>query len=395
MPSLLFPFPTRAWMRSDGVTSFKRRAEMPRLFGITVLIHREMSKLVVRLSSLPDGIVFHLLSFLLDDIKSFVRFSAVSRQWNTHLESFVRDFSFDDESLSPSTILESLESQYVPKIGTFHYTYFPEKPYRGGEPCRKVVDFATSRFVNNLSLNFNHAAGWAGGGHHVGGLACPSLKTLRLNGCFLGKTFSCPTVTSMHLENCCLDHIDLLPACPNLKELCLVDPAFCFFVARIMKAEPKLVRLSLEYKKPSMWWGTSKISAPGLEYFRFVVDHCVKNVEHFPEVDFPSLQCAVIDVAHPVTRVDQIKKNNNSLFELLQGLHKAEYLSLSPSVIQALSTIPGMIKRQPSPFTRLKTLALLENPVDVDFLHIPANALVYLLGGSTSATLQLPSKREG
>ncbi|KAJ4851011.1 hypothetical protein Tsubulata_024147, partial [Turnera subulata] len=360
-----------------------------------------------RLSSLPEDIVLHILSFLLQDTKSFVRFSAVSRQWNTHLESFVRDFFFDDESLSPSAILESLESQYVPKIGTFHFSYFPEKPYRGEETYDKVIDFATSRFVNNLSLNSNHAAGWAGG-HHMGGLACPSLKTLRLNGCVLGETFSCPTVTSMHLENCLIEGLNLSYACPNLKELCLVDPNYSYICGMIIEAGPKLVRLSVEYKRPYDAFGISMISAPGLEYFRFVVDHSV-DMEYFPAVDdFPCLHTAVIDA--PIGRFNLIKNNQKlskklrrkqerfciSLFKLLEWLHKAEYLSLSPTVIQVLSMVPNIMERHSSPFTRLKALTLLENPVDggADFLHIPENALCYLLGGSTSAKLQLPSKRE-
>ncbi|KAJ4851014.1 hypothetical protein Tsubulata_024155 [Turnera subulata] len=239
-----------------------------------------------RLSSLPDDIVLHILPFL-DETKSFVRFSAVSKQWKAHLSSRSRDFFFD-ESLSPSHILSN--------------------PWK-------------ARF-NGILRN---------------GLACPSLKTLSLNRCSLGNIFSFPTVT-----------------------------------------RPKLVRLSVEYKRPSKW-GITKISAPGLEYFSFVVDHSVE-IEYFPAVDdFPSLQCAVIDAAHPTGRFDLIE-----IIKFLRGLHNAEYLSLSPTLIQALSMVPGIIERQPSPFARLKTLTLLENP-GVDFLHIPDNALVYLLGGSTSA----------
>ncbi|KAJ4847098.1 hypothetical protein Tsubulata_024170 [Turnera subulata] len=375
-----------------------------------------------RLSSLPGDIVLHILSFL-DGTKSFVRFSAVSKQWITHLSSLSRDFFFDDESLSPSAILESLESQYVPKIGTFHYTYFPPKQYRR-EPYEQVIDFAASRFVNNLTLDFNYAAGWPG--HLMGVLACPSLKTLRLNRCFLDHTFSFPTVTIMHLENCYVERFDVHLACPNLKELCLVDLYHPHISGMIIKAGPKLVRLSVEYKRPgqnllveSTYYaapkvrGIAKISAPRLEYFRFVVEHSV-DMNYFPEVDFPSLQCAVIDAAHPTGRIDLIKNNQKlskklrgerrkqnrfciSLLKLLQGLRNAEYLSLSPTLIQALSMLPGIIEQafQSSPFAGLKTLTLLENPVDMDFLHIPANALVYLLGGSTSATLQLPCKREG
>ncbi|KAJ4823053.1 hypothetical protein Tsubulata_027789 [Turnera subulata] len=352
-----------------------------------------------RLSSLPDDIVLHILSFFLKDTKSFVRFSAVSRQWNTHLESFVRDFFFDDESLSPSAILEFLESQDVPKIGTFHLSFRPPQKCRGEASYGKVIDFATSRFVNNLAVNFNYDRRYGKVWNTVlwKGLACPSLKTLRLSCCSLGDTFSFPTVTTMHLENCSIQRFDLFLACPILKELCLVDPDFYLLRGKTMKPGAKLVRLSVEYNRPT-WWGITKISAPGLEYFRFVVDHGV-DMEYFPVVDFPSLQCAVIDAAHPMGIFDLIKNNQKlskklrgerrkqnrfciTLFKLLQGLHKAEYLSLSPAVIQVLSMLPNIIERHSSPFARLKTLALLENPVDMDVLPIPANALVYLLGGS-------------
>ncbi|KAJ4823052.1 hypothetical protein Tsubulata_027787, partial [Turnera subulata] len=239
------------------------------------------------LSSLPDDIELHILPFL-DETKSFVRFSAVSKQWKAHL----------------------------------------------AEPYGKIIEFATSRFVNNLTVNFKYVLGF--NGLLRNGLACPSLKTLRLNRCSLGNTFSFPTVTSMHLENCCLDRIDLLLACPNLKELCLVDTVFDLLGEKNLKAGPKLVRLSVEYKRPSKW-GITKISAPGLEYFSFVVDHSVE-IEYFPAVDdFPSLQCAVIDAAHPTGRFDLIE-----IIKFLRGLHNTEYLSLSPTLIQSVNHLPSL-----------------------------------------------------
>ncbi|KAJ4851015.1 hypothetical protein Tsubulata_024157 [Turnera subulata] len=369
---------------------------------------------------LPDDIVLHILSFL-DDAKSLVRTSAISSQWKTRWSSHSRDLFFD-ESFSASAMLEilsALESQYVPKIGTFHFSHIPQYNRSISLLYDKVIKFAASRFVNNLTFNINHDVGskhypYAKACSYIfsAGVvrACPSLKTLRLNGCSLGYISLFPAVTSMHLESCYLFDLDLSRACPNLKELCLVDPKVWGPDGRGIKAGQNLVRLSLEYKSPSIRWKrrSFKISAPGLEYFRLEVDHR-DDMEYIPLVDFPSLQCAVIDAAHPTERIDLIENNQNlsnrklrrerrkqnSLFRLLQGLRKVKYLSLSPTSIQGLSMLPDRLERQPSPLARLKTLTLLENPVEVDFLHIPANVLIYLLGGSTSATLQLPCKREG
>ncbi|KAJ4829367.1 hypothetical protein Tsubulata_039937, partial [Turnera subulata] len=87
-----------------------------------------------------------------------------------------------------------------------------------------------------------------------------------------------------------------------------------------------------------------EIRVAGLEDFTLL--HNSSGYVRFPSVDFPALKHAV-------------------------GLHNAEFVSLSYSIIQTLSMVPGILEDQPSPFRRLKSLTL-ELTSDLKHWQIPA-----------------------
>ncbi|KAJ4851087.1 hypothetical protein Tsubulata_016162 [Turnera subulata] len=137
-----------------------------------------------------------------------------------------------------------------------------------------------------------------------------------------------------------------------------------------------------------------EILAPGLEDFTLL--HNSSTYARFPLVDFPALKHAVVDASKP----NYLQEHQP------EGIHNAEFISLSYSVIQTLAMVPGILEDQPSPFRGLKSLTLKmtsdlkhwqrqkkkkKKTAKVDKRHwqIPAKVVTYLLSGSPAGSADL------
>ncbi|KAJ4826779.1 hypothetical protein Tsubulata_034764 [Turnera subulata] len=245
--------------------------------------------------------------------------------------------------------------------------------------------------------------------------ASRSLKTLSLLNCHLPEQrFRLPaTVTVLHAERCLFEDgnhgmmlFDFNTISPGLEELTIVN---CDFVGegRILPWLPgtevldvkivggsKLASLTIECNKLDRrrYCTPIKITAPVLTSFRVVV-HVLR--EGIVSVDFPSLKNAVVDFFDSKETnfpgcSDQEERNRvcANLCRLLQGLHNSESVSLSSTVIKALNAAPGMLKENPSPLVRLKSLKVggVDNP-EGSLPYLSSEVEGYLLGGSPGAEL--------
>ncbi|KAJ4822420.1 hypothetical protein Tsubulata_048177 [Turnera subulata] len=357
-----------------------------------------------RWSKLPEDILEKIVSSL--DVKSMVRVSSLtksSRQlkklWPPFYPSIALDFS-----PCPSSHTDHYGS-FFPKLR--HYTKLNklELHCRRQDKVRKItskinlgkiIEFATTLYVDHIVFT---ASGFTIPNQMF---SCNSLITVELKGChFSPNDLRFPTVRTLRLEHCrflfrdkeCSSGgVDFRQGCPKLIALSLVK---CIFSGKYLSFQelvkmtmgPNLVNLTIVaggcVNSDSHQF---EIRAPGLEDFTLL--HNSSGYVRFPSVDFPALKHAVVDASKPIYPQEHQRELCLSLFTFLQGLHNAEFVSLSYSIIQTLSMVPGIMEDQPSPFRRLKSLTL-ELTSDLKHWQIPAKVVTYLLSGSPAGSADL------
>ncbi|XP_021677606.2 F-box/FBD/LRR-repeat protein At1g16930 isoform X2 [Hevea brasiliensis] len=80
------------------------------------------------------------------------------------------------------------------------------------------------------------------------------------------------------------------------------------------------------------------------------------------------------------------ENDNMNVINMFRGLHKAQYVKLHYHTIEVLTLVPGLLEKQPSPFTNLKSLKLYL-PYNTKSSKVPSHVMRYLLGDSSGADL--------
>ncbi|KAJ4851083.1 hypothetical protein Tsubulata_016157 [Turnera subulata] len=363
-----------------------------------------------RWSQLPEDILEKIVSSL--DVKSMVRVSSLtksSRQWKKLWPPF-----YPSIALECFPYLFSRTDHYGSFLSNLrHYTklnkleLYCSKPDGSDKAAGKIIKFATALYVDHI----DYTAWCCNIPEQM--FSCKSLITLELKGCnFSPNDFRFPTVRTLRLERCSIlfgddkecssGRVDFRQGCPKLIALSLVECIFFDTVSlqKVVKMTmgPDLVNLTIVAREcirsnPHQF----EIRAPGVEDFTLL--HNSSSYARFPSVDFPDLKHAVVDASKPNYPQEHQREVCLSLLTFLQGLHNAEFISLSYSIIQTLSMVPGILEDQPSPFRRLKSLTLKLTPdlkhwqipakVDQKHCQIRAEVVTYLLSGSPAGSADL------
>ncbi|KAF2321141.1 hypothetical protein GH714_034486 [Hevea brasiliensis] len=214
-------------------------------------------------------------------------------------------------------------------------------------------------------------------------------------------------LNSLHLKNCWFDvyhqtdeFFDPFVNCPNLKNLSLTN---CHFgmVKSFRISGMQLLSLSFEgsyrsryrslsfgsrYRSSYSWgyfWELKiEILAPNLTSFR----HDWMKPMDFGEISLPSVNFVDISVDRVCYRQYEEENDNMNVINMFRGLHKAQYVKLHYHTIEVLTLVPGLLEKQPSPFTNLKSLKLYL-PYNTKSSKVPSHVMRYLLGDSSGADL--------
>ncbi|CAI0413398.1 unnamed protein product [Linum tenue] len=345
-----------------------------------------------RLSSLPDPILCHVLSFL--DTKSVVQTSVLSQRWRStwkHISvlNFTRD-SFKRFLVFAIHVLKFLCGRHPGNIQKLSYVDDGASwKQQHSIVFDKVLAYASTCDVQHLSIDFGEASEFK---QHkrcsdlfYEVLGC-KLKTLELRYVTLDSELGAAgfrMLTTLIVECCFLFSeqeeeekvLDPFSKFPCLKHLVLYDS---IPLQKCLDAEKRGLKINgphlLSLKLSCVEFPSVEVYAPKLE--RFVLWHDVQYLT-LSNLTLPSLDHADIWVCD---EHDFVKDNKELVHQqfmtLFQGLHNAKSLKLYWATVEVLKDFCGVLEEQPSPFKRLKSLIS-----EAD--RVPYKLVNYFLKGSS------------
>ncbi|CAI0413392.1 unnamed protein product [Linum tenue] len=343
-----------------------------------------------RLSHLPKPLIYQILSLL--DTKSAVQTCVLSRMWRCAWKyvpflSFRRD-SFEQYSSFQMYVEEVLSLRFPESVCTVSYIDNERLAERRESLFVKVVRYALSHGAQHLDMDLNNKSGVFKSccfSNLFGTVSNCDLRTLKLQRVKIEIGFDVSgfrMLTDLNLEQCPLvseveGEVDPFSGFPCLKNLVLTECIHSDFVFREDKRSfkisgPQLLTLELD----CLMAMRMEICAPKLESFK--VGHDLQFL-NFANLSIPSLVHAHLRLCDgEPSREDNKKQILQRLISMFQGFNNATSLKLDYQTVQVLSNIDfEFLERQPSPFTKLKSLI-------VEALSIPHALLDYLLKGSSS-----------
>ncbi|KAJ8627885.1 hypothetical protein MRB53_021192 [Persea americana] len=305
------------------------------------MILAERRSKVDRLTSLPDHLIHHILSFL--DIKHVVLTAILSRRWralsasvpNLHFQSpansDIEDCDFDFIRIVDRALLFNS----APNINKFQLSINYHKNYVSHVDA--WVRFLMSKGIQELDLDFTTAYGRIGYKLRSWVLNCQTLTRLKLRGCGFGvynieNYVNFTRLTSLSISHDCDDVYidvlqDLLKGCPLLKDLVLVAIQFCrgfLLYKRPCLSSLQLKRLTIK----AALYSRIDIVVPNLQMLKIsarFVDKCSFE-------DMPLLEEAHLDIY-----CFSIPTANDPCEDLsFQNLGNARVLCLSSTCIQVM-----------------------------------------------------------
>ncbi|CAI0459897.1 unnamed protein product [Linum tenue] len=342
-----------------------------------------------RLSSLPEPILYHILSFL--DTKSAVQTSVLSRSWNRawkHVDVLnLSSLSFRRYKRFRRFVFKVLSLRY--KLNLRKVSYM-DNDDTDVSICVKVIKYALSHAAQHLVINLHNEYKDVSARFTdlFGTVLNCNLNTLELRYvCIDDGLGSCGfgMLTTLSLKYCSLaadQHNDFFSNFPSLKNLVLTscepldDDPISDVVLKISGRQ--LVSLKLDH----MIWLNVEVFSPRLKFFS--LRHYLGALQS-TKLSLPSLDHVAISVGDCVDFGDDwhLKDNRECgaqrFISLFQGLTNATSLMLDNATIQALSQISEFLEQQPSPFARLKSLI-----VKAEVGHVPHKLVDYFLKGSSS-----------
>ncbi|KAJ0702193.1 putative F-box domain, leucine-rich repeat domain superfamily, F-box-like domain superfamily [Helianthus annuus] len=378
-----------------------------------------------RLSSLPDGLIHKILSFI--SIKHAIQTSVLSSRWRFLWTSMpYLNFSRDDFSKLPkfskfvTHVLSDRNNQT--EVSSVKLSLHGKM---SGIFAKKIIKYAFSHNIQQLNVASMLA-------NEVGFplvlFSSRSLKHLSLTMKVLSdieyrskyslryvfnatSTWELPALTTLYLDNAALicdentdKCIDLFSKCANLKNLTLKS---CYMEGfkGLGICLPKLSNLTIEIACGSVevfnivapqlknltirsyFDEQYSLSAPDLVFLFYQGGYCLQ----LSTDDYLSLEKADICVPRP--------KDAHQVLRMLQRLHNVKFLTLNVEIVELLSSSVELITNQPSPFANLKSLKI---QPDIDFSDLgeheradmSAKVRSYLLDGSPDATFTTVSRED-
>lgn len=285
-----------------------------------------------RLSSLPDSLLHHILSFL--DMKHVVLIGSLSRRWR-HLSNSISNLYFrsprddDDRDNFVKFVDRALLMNSAPRIQKFRLWFQCYENYVSHVDA--WIRYATEKGVQELDLDFprkSHGCSpyklpfWL--------LSCKTLISLKLKNCSFGAfNFESPanlTALSLSCEVLKVDTIeDVLKGCPALEDLVVRG----FFFGSSIKIRSSSSS-SLQLKRLTIEGCHNKrveVEAPNLQVLKISIG-CLG--ECFLE-DMPFLRDAHIDDIYPLGSKSECIA---SLESSILNLRHARVLKLCSTCIQ-------------------------------------------------------------
>ncbi|CAN1784347.1 FBD-associated F-box protein At1g66310 [Linum perenne] len=350
---------------------------------------REGDSTIDRLSSLPDFVLHHLLSFL--DTKSVVQTSVLSQRWryvwknvpalNLSSRSFAQYSSFRRFVENVLSLRNPLSLSKV----IFTDNVYSKSPENSLFP--KVIDYALSHETQHLSIkvreNFRREETDYPCSDLLISVCDSTLKSLELSSFALYVWFeaiSFEMLTSLRLDLCMILSDPYDPIDPFSKFLCLENLVVNGLFPSHGDDRAKKLRisglklLSLDLSRISYY--QIEVHAPKLK--SFILRDFNASVEFLEPTTLPCLDHAGIWVDHQDDFLDEysefVKQN---VIRMFQSLSNAASLMLGSSTFQVLRDNSDFLKQQTSPFTRLKTLIVEAED------EAPSALLNYLFKGSS------------
>ncbi|CAL1393399.1 unnamed protein product [Linum trigynum] len=337
-----------------------------------------------RLSSLPDHVLHHVLSFF-DDTLFSVRTSVLSSRWRSlwkHVPRLTLDTDFFNSASSFARYVDGVLSSRlggsnVDEINFFHLRFSLDK-----ELFQRVVKFAASSNCQELIVCVGYDEILEP--HLFVPLADSNLRRLRFRCSSLGTGFgSCAfsALRVLDLDDCCLPcgsaaDLDPFANFPCLENLTLCgcameDRQCCFKISG-----PRLVKLQIS----ALCCSKLEIFAPELKFFD------ITDIARSPilyQLALPSLDHGIISV-HDNGRVEKNKEEMKaSCISLLQGLHNASSLNVHSHFLELLSSNYDFLEDQSSPFTRLKSLKVSPYFPEFHYMLLSYHVIKYFMKGSS------------
>lgn len=283
------------------------------------------------LSSLPDCLLHHILSFL--DTKTLLLTGILSKRWRALSTSFpILHFIYSDHKFRPKTgekldnfvrfIDQTLLLNPTPTIKKFSLCF----PYN--EKCVSHVDtcirFVMHKAIQELDLTFT-----GNGSYKLPSslLKSKTLISLKLKNCVFGVrhiarftkltalSLSCVTLSNLVLE-------DLLKGCPLLEDL-VMEYFMCCTRLKIGSSSLKLKRLTIKVDH----YVAIDVEAPNLQFLK--ID--VADFGHCSFKDMLFLRDACFNASCAPSNPSEI---HSSLNLSLQSLRHAGFLELSSACLQ-------------------------------------------------------------
>ncbi|CAH2051252.1 unnamed protein product [Thlaspi arvense] len=299
------------------------------------------------ISSMPDEILHHILSFL--PIKPVIRTSFFSRRWR-HVWCETPCLNFDCLKATPQDIMQTLKSYRATKIMSFHLTIPPHVP----EPqIDEWMEFAVSRNVEKLSLFFHPSRKtyrFPDSFYRSSSLEQLSLNLYTIPGC----TVSWKSLRILTLLDCGLRDnepmANILSGSPVLETLRLGE---CFVERLDLSKSPSLRRLEIH---PLFQRGRrpAEIVAPQIHYLRLAF-----SCEEPPTlVDVSSLAEASLYIRMGNYKYDPFRHGvlPTMVLEMLAKLQNVERLTFGGTLLQILSL--AELCGLPFPTLKVQTLTV-------------------------------------
>ncbi|XP_018462544.2 putative F-box/LRR-repeat protein At3g28410 [Raphanus sativus] len=320
---------------------------------------RSITEGVDCISSMPDVILHHILSFI--PIGLAIRSSALSRRWrHVWCETPRLDFRGYHPMASVRDINQTVASYKAPKITSFHFCVHVWVPELVPQ-INSWIEFAVSRNVEQLFLSFGCRVNHRTYRFPNSFYRSSSLENLRLDFITIpGCTVSWKSLRSLTLDYCLQSLDDVLSGCPVLETLSL---GYSGGVHRLdLSKSPTLTILKITRRLyPWENRGSMEIVAPHLRYLDLL-----NNDEPCTLVDVSSLTKAkfyihMLSDPYPYHSYDDDVKADfirleNMLLKMLAQLGNVEQLTFETTFLQIISL--AELRGVPFPMLKVQTLTL-------------------------------------
>ena len=300
-----------------------------------------------RLSSLPDSLLHHILSFL--DMTDVVRTVLLSRRWRdlsasvSHLNFHFRyEVSFYSEEAFVRFVYRALLVNTTQKIHKFQLCFDSNHPEKYVSQVDAWIHFAMRRGVQELDLDFSNRVYDSYVLPSCLFMNCRTLNSLKLTTHCLGVSNfgSFPNLTTLSLQlegvrDGSIEHI--LKGCPRLEELVIRANVFCTSDVKISSSSSSSSNVGLRRFTMEGEIVGVDVEAPNLEFFKMKI--CGEKLGKYSFKDMLFLREACLEFSKRsglFKRVEQV----SSLTTSIQNLCHARVLQLSSTCIKVISMVP-------------------------------------------------------